>query len=72
MKDLSEYFKQQRSQTKKEDLIELWTEMENLHQKRLWHQLTMKLLELVARPDMQDENKLVNLYQNFISDFENK
>lgn len=72
MKDLTEYFQQQRSQTKKEDLIELWNKLEDLHRRRLWHQLTLHLFELVARADMQDENKLVNLYQNFISDFENK
>lgn len=46
-----------------------WTEFENLYSKKLWHQLTLKLLEYVRRGESGD---LVELYENFITDFETR
>jgi len=40
--------------------------------KRLWHQLTEVLLALVQRPELQDGDKLWQLYTNVIADFELK
>lgn len=48
-----------------------WTEFENLYGKKLWHQLTMKLLDYVKRPEAVNEN-LVEMYENFIIDFETR
>jgi len=48
-----------------------WSEFETLYNKRLWHQLTVKLLAFVKRPDASSSD-LVDLYDNFIADFETK
>lgn len=39
---------------------------------RLWHQLTIKLEELVANPYFDKGTELVTLYENFIREFETK
>lgn len=39
---------------------------------RLWHQLTLKLETFVKNPALQKGDKLVQLYINFLSTFENK
>lgn len=39
---------------------------------RLWHQLTLKLETFVKHPALQKEDNLVQLYNNFLSTFENK
>ena len=44
----------------------------DLYDRRLWHQLTMKLEEIVGLPQFQTGDRLVQLYHNFISDFEHK
>jgi 26S proteasome regulatory subunit N9 len=48
-----------------------WTDFESLYNRKLWHQLTMKLLEFVKRPEALSED-LVGLYDNFIVDFETR
>lgn len=45
-----------------------WAEFESLYNKRLWHQLTVKLLAYVKQPKVD----MVGLYENFIADFETK
>jgi 26S proteasome regulatory subunit N9 len=47
-----------------------FTEMHDLYQRRLWHQLTMKLETIVGLPEFQTGDRLVSLYHNFIVDFE--
>lgn len=39
---------------------------------RLWHQITLKLLNFVKTHELQDNEELIKLYQNFISTFESK
>ena len=48
-----------------------WSDFESLYSKKLWHQLTLKLLAFLRRPEAVKEN-LVQLYDNFIIDFETK
>lgn len=48
-----------------------WTDFEQLYHKKLWHQLTIKLLAFVRRPEAARED-LVALYDNFIIDFETR
>lgn len=39
---------------------------------RLWHQLTLKLQELVNYPSLRSGDHLIQLYNNFLTVFENK
>uniref|UniRef100_A0A0K8RFA5 26S proteasome non-ATPase regulatory subunit 13 n=1 Tax=Ixodes ricinus TaxID=34613 RepID=A0A0K8RFA5_IXORI len=54
------------------ELSKEWAEFEELYNKRLWHQLTLKLLKFVRSPLMQEGDALLKLYENFIAEFENK
>jgi len=47
-----------------------YTKLHELYQKKLWHNLTDTLMELVKMPQVQKE--LFPLYYNFIHSFENK
>lgn len=53
-------------------LAEPYKALAELHERKLWHQLTVKLEEVVGLPAAQTGTTLVRLYQNFISDFEHK
>jgi len=50
------------------DLSSQWVKVEELYNKKLWHQLTVVLQSLIKEPSLQD--KLITLYQEFIVDFE--
>ncbi|XP_076349062.1 regulatory particle non-ATPase 9 [Tachypleus tridentatus] len=54
------------------ELSQEWAVLEEYYNKRLWHQLTVKLLEFVKLPQLQNEDIMLKLYMNFIVDFENK
>ncbi|XP_046673427.1 26S proteasome non-ATPase regulatory subunit 13 isoform X2 [Homalodisca vitripennis] len=69
VKDVNAYLAAK--QTDKE-LSSEWTTLEELHNKKLWHQLTLKLRTFVTNPALQKGNELIELYQNFIQGFENK
>lgn len=49
-----------------------WAALEDFYVKKLWHQLTVELLSFVEEPALQSDGQLIELYENFISDFENK
>ncbi|KAL6066895.1 26S proteasome non-ATPase regulatory subunit 13 [Balamuthia mandrillaris] len=49
-----------------------FAEIKAFHEKRLWHNLTVKLLELVEQPEMKEDNHLLRLYEEFMRTFENK
>ncbi|CAB3254483.1 unnamed protein product [Arctia plantaginis] len=61
-----------RKQTTEPDLASDWAKLEELYNKKLWHQLTLKIQELVEHPSLQAKDNLIQLYSNFISTFENK
>ncbi|XP_041084593.1 26S proteasome non-ATPase regulatory subunit 13-like isoform X5 [Polyodon spathula] len=42
------------------------------HRSRLWHQLTVELLDLVQSPAFATGDRIIKLYENFISDFEHR
>ncbi|QQP36823.1 26S proteasome non-ATPase regulatory subunit 13 [Caligus rogercresseyi] len=46
---------------------EVLHELLNFYEKRLWHQLTVALLEYVKAPYFKDQ---IELYDEFIADFE--
>ncbi|XP_075526862.1 26S proteasome non-ATPase regulatory subunit 13-like isoform X2 [Dermacentor variabilis] len=70
-KDVGAYLKKQQEQSPPE-LSQQWAEFEELYNKRLWHQLTLKLQAFVRCPEMQQGSALFQMYENFISEFENK
>lgn len=53
-------------------LSQEWAELEELYTKKLWHQLTLKVQELVHRPELQQGGQLIELYEKFIIDFEHR
>jgi len=73
MRDVSKYLGEQKEAAQgNQELMDKWTRIEELYNKKLWHQLTLELQTLVNHDVMQKENNLVTLYNSFIADFENK
>ncbi|XP_051119118.1 26S proteasome non-ATPase regulatory subunit 13 homolog B [Andrographis paniculata] len=54
------------------ELSEWYNTLSDLYQRKLWHQLTLKLEQFVALAVFQAGDALIQLYQNFITDFETK
>uniref|UniRef100_UPI00358EC173 26S proteasome non-ATPase regulatory subunit 13 n=1 Tax=Myxine glutinosa TaxID=7769 RepID=UPI00358EC173 len=71
MRDVSAFLKEQQSQSSAE-LAEEWQALEELYNKKLWHQLTLRLLKFVRHSCFSSGDGLPNLYENFICDFEHR
>lgn len=54
------------------DLAGWFAEMSDLYQRKLWHQLTLKLEQFLALAILQAGDLLIQLYHSFISDFDTK
>ncbi|ONK71555.1 uncharacterized protein A4U43_C04F9840 [Asparagus officinalis] len=54
------------------ELAEWYNALADLYEKKLWHQLTLKLEQFVALAVVQAGDALIQLYHNFITDFETK
>ncbi|VVD03369.1 26S proteasome non-ATPase regulatory subunit 13 [Leptidea sinapis] len=54
------------------ELSREWSEIEELYSKKLWHQLTLKLLDFIKKPKLQTADHLIQLYNVFIHTLENK
>ncbi|KAJ2943294.1 hypothetical protein O0L34_g12101 [Tuta absoluta] len=61
-----------KKQAAEPDLASEWGKLEELYNKKLWHQVTLKVQELVSHPSLQKGDNLLQLYNNFICTFENK
>jgi len=75
MRDPATYFAKQAEAAdtaQKQELAQIWQQIQDYHQRRHWHQLTNLMLELVARPELQSGDQLKELYTEAISDFESK
>uniref|UniRef100_A0A8C6LN48 Proteasome 26S subunit, non-ATPase 13 n=1 Tax=Nothobranchius furzeri TaxID=105023 RepID=A0A8C6LN48_NOTFU len=72
MKDVNGYLKQQQSNSSTPETAAKWHALEDLYNKRLWHQLTLKLTDFVKDPCFKTGDGLIQLYENFISDFEHR
>ncbi|KAG9267078.1 26S proteasome non-ATPase regulatory subunit 13-like [Astyanax mexicanus] len=72
MKDVAGYLSLQQSQSSSPELAAEWHGLEELYNKKLWHQLTLKLTEFVKDPYFKTGDSLIQLYENFISDFEHR
>lgn len=71
VQDVNNYLSTKQSEADKECASE-WAQLEELYNKKLWHQLTLKLSSFVKHPSLQDNENLIQLYNNFIQTFENK
>ncbi|KAI3843473.1 hypothetical protein MKW92_000625 [Papaver armeniacum] len=65
-----QYLESQRSA--QPELAEWYTSLIDLYQRKLWHQLTLKLEQFVALAVFQAGDTLIQLYHNFITEFETK
>ncbi|XP_061392288.1 26S proteasome non-ATPase regulatory subunit 13 [Musca vetustissima] len=65
------YLANQKKTTNKELAAE-WATLEDLYNEKLWNELTIKLNKFVRHASMQDEDALLQLYQNFLQTFEMK
>ncbi|KAF5729742.1 26S proteasome regulatory subunit family protein [Tripterygium wilfordii] len=54
------------------ELSEWYNSLADLYEKKLWHQLTLKLEQFVALAVFQAGDALIQLYNNFITYFETK
>ena len=45
---------------------------EDLYNKKLWHQLTVQLKEVVKHQSMQEGDNIIQLFNKFITDFESR
>ncbi|KAG0492038.1 hypothetical protein HPP92_005436 [Vanilla planifolia] len=59
-------------QNERPELAEWYASLADLYQRKLWHQLTLKLEQFVALAVVQAGDVLIQLYHNFITDFETK
>jgi len=69
--DVAGYLSEQQRKSSSE-LAPEWAALEELYNKKLWHQLTLRLSEFVKNPALSQGDALVKLYQNFIVDFESR
>ncbi|KAJ7551240.1 hypothetical protein O6H91_06G006400 [Diphasiastrum complanatum] len=54
------------------ELADWYNSLADLYERKLWHQLTLKLEQFVALAVLQAGDALIQLYHNFISEFESK
>lgn len=70
-RDVAGYLaEQQRKSTG--DLAQEWATIEELYNKKLWHQLTLKLLTFVKQPSVAQGDALIKMYNSFIADFDHR
>ncbi|XP_064423452.1 26S proteasome non-ATPase regulatory subunit 13 isoform X2 [Latimeria chalumnae] len=72
MKDVPGFLKQQQSRSSSPELAAEWHKLEELYNKKLWHQLTLRVQEFVQHPSFVGGDGLIKLYENFISEFEHR
>ena len=70
MKDVSGFLQQ--SQSSGPGQAAVWHRLEELYAKKLWHQLTLQVLDFVQDPCFAQGDGLIKLYENFISEFEHR
>ena len=69
--DVPGYLSEQQRKSSSE-LAPEWAVLEELYNKKLWHQLTLRLVEFIKNPELSHGDALVGLYQNFMVDFETR
>ncbi|XP_072017784.1 26S proteasome non-ATPase regulatory subunit 13-like [Amphiura filiformis] len=71
MRDVSGYLSEKQRDSSPEIATE-WAAIEELYNKKLWHQLTIKLVDFIKSPIFAEGDGLLKLYENFLSDFEHR
>nr|CAG4643948.1 EOG090X05V9 [Lepidurus arcticus] len=71
MRDVPKFLATKQASNNK-DIAAEWSKLETLYNKKLWHQLTVEILEFVRSPVFSTGSELIDLYENFLADFENK
>lgn len=69
MKDTKEYLARVCSEG---PLADQWIILQQLYEQRLWHELTIELLQFIKDDHFKQTGGLVDLYENFLSDFEHR
>lgn len=69
--DVNKYLGEMKGSVPARD-AEAWARIEELYNKKLWHQLTEEIMLIIKSQHMQEESRLINLYNNFVVDFESK
>lgn len=75
MRDPASYFSKQAEAAEaaqNQELAQIWQQIGDYFQKKHWHQLTVLMLELAVRPELQSGDQLHQLYTESIADFESK
>ncbi|MFH4980854.1 hypothetical protein AB6A40_007563 [Gnathostoma spinigerum] len=54
------------------EVADIWQNLEKLYTKKLWHQLTIDLLESINNPEFTKGLDLCEFYNNFIKEFEHR
>jgi len=73
MKDIDAYLASQQDATEDADLAAEWARVADLYNKKLWHPLTVKLLEFIKHPYFSNNiDSLKNLHTNLILEIETK
>nr|XP_006628578.2 PREDICTED: 26S proteasome non-ATPase regulatory subunit 13-like isoform X2 [Lepisosteus oculatus] len=70
-KDVTGYLQQQQEEFGNTE-GERWKKLETMYNKKFWHQLTMELLDFVQSPAFATGDRIIKLYENFVSDFEHR
>nr|XP_054293601.1 26S proteasome non-ATPase regulatory subunit 13 isoform X2 [Pongo pygmaeus] len=70
MKDVPGFLQQSQSSGLGQPAV--WHRLEELYTKKLWHQLTLQVLDFVQDPCFAQGDGLIKLYENFISEFEHR
>lgn len=70
-RDVASYLAEQQRKSSG-DIASDWAELEELYNKKLWHQLTLKLNTFIKTPAFAKGDALVRLYDNFLTDFEHR
>lgn len=53
-------------------LADQWVVLQQLYEKRLWHELTLEMLKFVKNDHFKHNGGLLELYENFLADFEHR
>jgi len=70
-RDIAGYLSEQQAKSSG-DLAAEWVSIEELYNKKLWHQLTLKLQTFVKHQSFAQGDGLIQLYNNFLADFEHR
>ncbi|XP_049793903.1 26S proteasome non-ATPase regulatory subunit 13 [Schistocerca nitens] len=72
VKDVSNYLSTKQREESSKEVASVWAQLEDLYNRRLWHQITLLLESFVTHDSLQKKDSLIQLYNNFIQVFENK